>query len=197
MSLVTVEEVRALVATDVEDDTLQSIIDTQEAWLARRIGPLADERTEHFIYAGGSIILQLRRPTNGVEVEDNSEAIDDAYIELRSDGWRVARTLGTWLGPIDVTYTPNDEILVKDVIIQMVRLALIPVGTAPGDQESGIYESETIGEYSYRIAAGARTPEARRWALVNSLLAPRIPHSLKLLSSYSVDIRERSTAVLP
>jgi hypothetical protein len=190
MSYLTTEDVINFTGTTVAPATIQEIIDQEEAWLVRQIGPLVGERTETFYLAGPSDILRLRRPTDSVEVEDAGTSLSD--VEVRSNGWRVLRTAGWWgiVGPVTVTYEPNDELEIRRVLISLVRLALLVIeDPAVGNA----FESERIGEYSYKKATGALTPVSIRRALVRSLQMPTAPGSLKLLSSVAIDYHNRAT----
>lgn len=147
---VTLEEVRARgIALPTDDDAAQAVIDEQEAWLARRIGPLEGERTEEF-YVGRARTrdaLGLRRYTDAVELADNGVTIDADDIRLVELGSAVRRRALTapraWMGPyVTVTYTPNDLTEVRRVLFALCALEG-PAGA------SGPFQSERIGDYSY------------------------------------------------
>lgn len=184
MSAVTSAEVLSHVATSKSVYDIQELIDEEEAWLARRIGPLVGERTEVFFAPSLYDILQLRRPTDSAEVIDNDVAVDAADIQMRANGWRITRTTGYWLGDLQVTYTPNDWLEVRRAVIDLVRSA---IAISEQNASEGAYDAETIGEYSYRRAQGIRAPQATRLATLATLGPPRAPFSSKVLSSTAID----------
>lgn len=168
--MITVGEVRARGVTLPEDaDAAQAIVDEQEAWLARKIGPLDGERTETF-YVGVSRTwgkLALTRYTDAVAVVDGTSTIDPTALAMVDRGSAVTRVYPAqwWTGPyVSVTYTPNDEEEVRRVLYELVSLAAQPVGAL---------ESETIGSYSYSRGGGAVATPASRAALASSLLPTR------------------------
>lgn len=180
MSLLTIATARAVITTSLTDAALQDVIDREEAWLARRIGPLEGERTETFPLAGyrrRQYEVRLKRPTDAAnlsEVTDYGEVVTN--VELVHDGWRVARTLGSsyFIGPVTVEYTPNDELEVIRVLIELVRLVTV---VASGDVTPGM-QSETLGDYQYTLGSGAQSPYSTRRALVKSLQEPSSPGSI-------------------
>lgn len=178
MSLVTTDQVRALVDTDLSDDDLQAVIDREEASLARVIGPLEGERTQtvypdqHPETATLPVILQ--RPTDAVAVQDNGLALDATAYRLHPDGRTVERTAtwAWWVGPAAFTYTPNDTLEVERVVIELTRLTVTETG----------YLSETIGEYTYSRGArgGSLNPtEAARKKLIQTLMPPLAAHTMR------------------
>lgn len=182
MSLVTPAQVRALVETDLEDDDLADVIAREEADLARYIGVLAGERTETLYIAlhpaADLLPLVLRRPTDAVEVVDNDVTL--TTVRLRGEGRVVERTDSlAWTGPVEVTYEPNDSLVLERVIIELVRLTLTETG----------YLSETIGDYSYSRGArgGAANPtEAARANMIRRLLPPSYIHTMRLASARQI-----------
>ena len=94
MSLVTPDEVQARgIATALADAVLQDIIDEQEAWLARRIGPLTGSRTETF-EVGRSLTwreLLLMRYTDAVAVVDGGATLTSQQYRLVNRGSGVQR----------------------------------------------------------------------------------------------------------
>ena len=96
MSLLDLTATRALIASDLSDDAFQAVIDQEEAWLARRIGPLTGIRTEIFRGVRARQVIRLQRPTENVDdayasaflVEDRGIDVTANVILLRN-GWRV------------------------------------------------------------------------------------------------------------
>lgn len=167
-------DITGRIASGLSSDDLQAVIDEQEAWLERRIGRLEGERTETFVDVATDAVLRLRRPTDAVTVTDAGDALTD--IALRWNGTRVIRTDGSWVGDIVVSYVPNDELEVRAVLIELVRLAAAEDGSG-----TGAYQSEDIGDYSYTLADGG--VHATRERLVRRLLPRPEPFSLRVRSS--------------
>lgn len=162
----------------VEED-LETAIDEEEAWLARRIGPLLGERTERFALAGlrpRTSTIRLRRPTDAVEATLDGVDLDPALLEVRGDGWEVASLPDAtyYTGPLEVTYTPNDEVEVRRALRGLLALTL-------GDQAGGGLQAEIMGSYSYTRAAGSATRIRR--SIVRSLQGPSQAGSTRLVSS--------------
>ena len=178
VTVVTVAQVKAVVSTDMSDADLEDVIAREEAWLARRIGPLAGEREQtcYLIDSDLDMPLYLTRPVDEVTVTDYDVELDPALVRLLANGTMVERADRGWEGPIVVlTFTPNDELEVQRAVIELVRIS---VSTTP-------FESERIGEYSYSRGAGtaARTPALLREEIVRELLPLRGPRTMRLRSS--------------
>jgi hypothetical protein len=145
MSLTTVLDVRALVETAIGDDDLQDVIDREEARLARRIGPLTGERTVVIPRPPYNQPIRLYRAATAATVEDNGTEVDvtvhGGYIYRGADTYT---PLTYWVGPVSLTYTPDDELEVRAGVIEMVRAALT----------ASPYQSESIDGYSYTRASG-------------------------------------------
>lgn len=150
-----------------DDGAAQDIIDEQEAWLARRIGPLEGDRTETFYVGLASVTgkLGLRRYTDAVVVTDAGLAftafrlVDEgsAIVQVYSAASRI------WRGPyVTATYAPNDADEVRKGLYDLIALACEPVGTL---------RSEQIGSYSYN--RGEATPAAMRSAILSEILPKR------------------------
>lgn len=169
------------IGAELDPEVLEDTIEEEEAWLARRIGPLVGERTQVFQLAGLSPTspeLRLQRPTDIVELVMGDADIS-ATVQLRADGYTVARLPeGTaYLGlptTVSVTYTPTDELEVRRALKELVSLTL-------GMQNSGGLQAEIMGSYSYTRAAGSAT--RRRRSIVRELLGPKGASSIRLLSS--------------
>ena len=169
--MLTIAEVRARgIELPSDVDAAQAVIDEQEAWLERKIGPLDGERTETF-YVGISRTwgkLALSRYTDEVVVVDGTTIVDPAILALVDRGSAVTRVYPAswWTGPyVSVTYTPTDEDEVRRALYELVAGSTTPLGP---------YESEQIGSYSYR-RGGAPTTAASRAALASAILPVRDP----------------------
>lgn len=173
MSLLEVAELLDVIDSALEETALQGIIDREEAWLARRIGQLAEERTVVYYVRLHDLDdpLLLLRPTAEVEVEDGGVTLDEDVIRLLGNGTIVERADASWVGPtVAITYEPNDGLEVKAALIELVRLRLTETG----------YTSERIGEYSY--TRGTSTLSARN-AIAYELLPDRGLGTVRLRGS--------------
>jgi hypothetical protein len=188
MSFLDLTTTRELVASDLSDAAFQEVIDLEEAWLAKRIGPLDGERTERFVNVRYGQLIRLQRPT---DADSYSFAVDDAGtdatadVELRRNGWRVARlhpagwlATGALNGAVSITYEPNDALEVERVLVELVRLSIAATQTP----NTGI-TSEVIGSYTYVLGTGSSSPRSIRAALLRSLREPLEPETLRVRSS--------------
>lgn len=191
--MITVEEARARgITLPSDEDAAQALVDEQEAWLARRIGPLDEEFVETF-YVGVRQArgrLALRRFTDAVVVEDNGAAVDPDRIALLDRGASVGLVYPYapwWTGPyVTVTYTPNDELEVRRVLYQLLALEQTP--------DTAGLQSETLGDYSYSRGAATADPVSQRAALVASLLPKRDP-ALTIIASSSRYLAESDPVI--
>ena len=186
MSLVSVADVQARNAGGgLSDEALQDVIDAAEAWLTRRIGQLSGARTERFYPRRGNEPLYLRRTTDSVTVVNNGTTVTSgegigqyrllysgSVVELISADW-LPSTSGIGIGPVTVAYTPNDEALVKEAIINLIRF----------NDAEGPFVSERIGDYSYQKAQAVGALDTARNAIVNSLMPKRPFRSERFIAS--------------
>ncbi|CAN5567681.1 hypothetical protein BH23CHL7_BH23CHL7_23910 [soil metagenome] len=138
-TVVSAQEVSAVMATGLELDALEAVIAREEAWLANDsqfgIGALAGARTQTlWVGRNHQGPLLLARPT------DSPSAVVDAGVDVTDDvvltgTARLERASGVaWAGPrVDVTYEPNDTASVNRVVIELVRLA---ISASPYQDES-------------------------------------------------------------
>ena len=154
--MLTLAEARARITTSLGDDDLTDAIERQEAWLARRIGPLSGSRTETFVTEDGDEVLQLQRPTTlaAIAAVDEGGTVDD--LELR--GWSDLVRTSSWQGTVDVAYEPDDDAEVREAIITLVRLAVT----------ESTYASEAWQGYSATVDHDMR--RRMRWEAWRSLL---------------------------
>ena len=184
MSVLGMSEARAAgLGEDLSDDALQDAIDEEEAWLARRIGPLLGLRTQRFSLAylrPTTSEVHLARPT----ILDSSFAptIDGTLLEaegyeLRPGGWVLALLPeGTRYGGIlEVASVPSDENEVRRALKELLGLQLGKVGA------SGI-SMEQMGTYMYQRAPAGASARARA-SVVASLREPRGATSMRVLPS--------------
>lgn len=176
-NLLETEELRALVQTVLTEDQLSDVIEREESWLAHRIGPLAGVVTQQFwlMMSDADSTLHLARPTDAVTINDGGLILTDAQVRLLERGTAVEKVLGYWngttdrqLGPVAVTYTPNDQADVEKVLIDLVRLAVTETG----------FNDETIGQYSY-TRDKLKQPER----LARSLMAKPVTSTIRFRSS--------------
>lgn len=173
MSTLSLEEARAVITTSLADADLQDVIDREEAWLARRVGPLEGARTETFITPGGDEVLQLQRPTTfaSLTVTDESGAVSDMAYRTWSD--LVPAT--AWDTSVEVQYTPDDTDEVKSSVVTLVRLAVT---------ESGYQAESAMG----RSATTDHTMRRKmRWEAWRSLLRPAGFASMRLVGDVPQD----------
>lgn len=183
MSLIQLADARKRVPSLPSDAAAaQSIIDEQEAWLARRLGgPLVGERTETFWIGGtyrfrperGSGKLSLSRFTDEVTVEDNGSTVDVGDVRLIDRGSAIilgaSATSRWWTGPyVAVTYEPNDTTEVKRVLYQLIAWEADP---------PTVLQGERIGSYSYTQATSLTgiKPQYARAALIGDIAPRRDP----------------------
>jgi hypothetical protein len=177
MTMLDVETARALITTSLSDDDLEAVIEREESWLSRRIGPLDGERVEMVPTADGDEVLWLRRPALEASVEDGSGIITDFDIRGWSD---LVRTSGSWSGEILATYTPTDEDEVRRSLVSLVRLTV----------NESAYAAESAGGYSAQTDIHAQ--RTIRYSAWRSLLRPRVPTTTRIRSG--IPIGGRTTA---
>ena len=171
MSVVTLNEVRALVETGLSDVDLQAVVDREEGWLASRIGPLTGARTETFRPTLPDAPIYVPRRTDAVAVTDNGLPVPAGDLWFVPATGLVRRSNVPWTGPVAVTYSPTDGDAVKRAVIELVRGTLAETGS----------DAETIGDYSY--SRGDAVVRLSRLALVRSVLLRRPAYSARLRSS--------------
>jgi hypothetical protein len=144
MSLVTIAEVRAVVQTDRDDTQLQAIIDREEDEMVARLGDHGPDGATFQVRGGGSA-LYLSRPlasitsiTERIRPSDTPVTVDpDTYW---ASGAGVIERAGTWAPLVTVVGIPADIARRKQVLIELVRLAL---------EQTAMRSESVAGEYSY------------------------------------------------
>jgi len=169
MSVLSVDEARALITTSLSDADLQDVIDREESWLTRKVGPLTGERTQFFVPEDGDEVLRLTRHTSAVSIEDD----DGAYSSASLRGWSdvVPSSSDAWTGQVEVTYTPDDEDEVKRAVLLLVRLQV----------NASAYAAESAGGFSAQTDFGAQ--KDLRYNAWKSLLRPSVPNTTRLTSA--------------
>lgn len=166
--MLTIDSARTLITTSMADADLADAIAREEAWLARRIGPLQGERTETFIIGAGDEVLELTRPAIALGVEDESGIV----TEFAYRGWSdLIRTAGAWAGPVLVTYDADDAAEVKRALITLLRLSV----------NESAYAAQSAQGYS--SAVDTQALRTVRWATWRSLLRPQSPSTLRIHSA--------------
>lgn len=173
MSLVLVAELRALVSTGKNDETLQAIIDREEAEIVRVLGAIPDGATaiteEH---EGGLKNIYLRRPVLSVSSVTEQDLDDDTATTLTAGDdyyvWKAQARIerlpkgATWGELVTVTYVPvDDSARWKQVIIELCRLAL---------ERTAMRSEDVADEYEYQ----APDWEAERLRLYRRLMFPGV-----------------------
>lgn len=188
MGILTVEELKALVPSSLDDEALQGVIDREEAYLAARIGPLVGERTQRVMFYDEDQPIRLQRPASSVVVSSHPDGSDPITgTEVIGGGWRVWRTPLSWPYPttrassLYAIYTPSDEDEVRRVLIELCRMTI----ASSASNTTGL-TSETIGSYSYRTDGGSTRQSGKsgptRGSLWKSLLGPSYPMSVRVRS---------------
>lgn len=158
MSVLSPTELATFVPSALTTDQLQFVIDMEEAAIARVLkAPLAGSRTQDiwrwtYPTPANALVPQgrdpndifLLRPTDSItSIVDNGVTLDASTYRLLENGCVVERADSYWTGPlIAVTYTPNDTLEVKRVVIECCRITMTSTG----------FYAERIGEYNYERA---------------------------------------------
>lgn len=155
MAILTVDELRKHVNSDLVDDALQRLLDAAEEAIVDRAGA-PGARTE--IVGGGSRFISVARPISAVtsvteawlETSTTLSADDylirsgDLLIERLNTGTNPRRT---WYGDVTVVYTPVDDTETREAVqIDLVKLALAYSPLLTGQQ---------IGSWSEQYAANS------------------------------------------
>lgn len=164
MSIITPEELREHVETELEDDALQLHIDAAEQAIDPLAGPLEEITEERH---GGSRIVILARPaasiTSVFEDDGETELEEETDYRLLSDRRSLRRVDQEWSGRVHVVSVPLDSLALRQlVVIQLVRHAIIGIPGILGFTE---------GNWSIQFASGETWSSAREDAL-SGLAAP-------------------------
>ena len=134
-TLLSLDALRAVVATDLDDAALLFIIDDEEAELVRRYGAHGDGATPTIATINGGLEL-LFLPRRAVSVSSVRERVyGGTYATVASTSYalsgagQVTRIGALWAPQIEVTYVPaDDRALRRRVLIELVRIALEQTG---------------------------------------------------------------------
>lgn len=176
MSLLSVDELKECIHTNMDDDQLQCLIDAAEDEIDDRCGELASQVDEFRGETLASILLLSRKVDeittvveerkSGDEYESTTLETDDyqlrhgnIIIERLASGtnpWR------TWGDVVTITYTPVDDTdKRKKATVQLVKLDINYAGM----------KSEKIGDYSYTMMENY---QSERDKIINGLVPWRI-----------------------
>lgn len=165
-ALLSVDEVKDHLATDLDDAALSLIIDAEEAEIVRRFGPHAQSGTVSEFHAGYNRRLYLHRPATAITsvVEEwPYYGLGTDIVTLTPDDYTLRgnrfleRVNGMWGRYVTVVYTPvSDDAQRKIVLIQLVKLAMAYTGL----------ETELVGdtEITYREHFAERETVLRQLA---------------------------------
>ncbi len=164
-SLLTVDEVRDSIETDLVDGALELVVDAADAEIIRRLGPLA---TQPETQEGGSRYLHLARAASAiVSISERymvhgmgftTLALVDSDWRLLPDGRKVERlTTGTnpssvFQGEVSLVATPLDTTAERSLLlINLVKLELGYTGHLV--QSSGDIRVQSLENYADAKAA--------------------------------------------
>lgn len=172
MAILTVGEFREFVETDLDDASLQVLLDAaEEAILAYAGAP--DEVTQ--LVDGGVARLPLARRASAITSVTETRgtmtttlAADD--YRLRAEGYVLERLrTGTnprslWYGLVTLTYAPAADAETRKAV--QIDLVKIDLATQAG---GGSLRSQTIGDFSESFASDNRDPAQQRGAALARL----------------------------
>jgi hypothetical protein len=148
VSLVTLADAQARAGESVTQDML----DATEDWLTDQIGPLIGERTETFYLSERRDLrevdgLWLSRRTDVVDVTNDGATLVEGTDFRLINGLLVSKisTGAAWGDTMVATYTPIDQGLVEQAIIDLLTFSQLPTNL----------QSVRIGAYSETFATGS------------------------------------------
>lgn len=182
-TVVSAQEIDAVMTTGLEAEALEEVIAREEDWLANDgqfgIGALVGARTQG-LWVGRDYVgpLLLARPTDSlISVVDGG--IDVTAVVALTGTARIERAAGAagqaWTGPrVDVTFAPSDTAAVKRVVIELVRLA---ISASPYQAEStdGHSRSYDVGGAAKLRASLARSLRPHAGPMTAHLSAVALP----------------------
>jgi hypothetical protein len=132
MSLLTVDEIRQHVETDLGDTALGRLIDDADGEIIDRLGALASQVE---VIPGGEKYIVIARKAISItaiveRIRETDYALGADDYTLLSDKRRVQRLQGStvpsiwWQGLVTITYVPVDETIPrKRLLVDLVRLS--------------------------------------------------------------------------
>lgn len=140
-------EVRARVETDLDDATLQTIIDGEVEALDREAGGETETETQ---YASGLKKIVLRRPPKSITSIKERVTLTANEVTLAADDWRQTGQYGLfrvtdgtnpasrWGAEVVVEYVPELDTNLRDrIIFDLVQMAV----------EFRAFDEETAGDW--------------------------------------------------
>ncbi len=149
------------VGEDLESADLVEIIDAEEAYLAARIGTLTGPYVQTFAGTGYGPLRLNRRVASITSISDDGTAVDAGNYTL-VDGQRIVAGWGDWywMGPVVVTAALDDESIVRNVLVDLIRLRLSDTGneseSAQGQSRSNVKTAEERRDEIIRILMPGR-----------------------------------------
>ena len=156
---VTPAMVRLVYPTSLTDEALEMLIASAESELENFIGPLQGPIVQSVEGTGITAMILARRPDSGsLLLSTTAGAIPITDWTIGAD-WRkvINTTTVPWVGPVTVTYFPDDLALVQMSVIDLAAMQSSILGAG-----SGGYKKERLGEYSYEMWTGAEMETTRR-----------------------------------
>lgn len=165
-TLLTLDAVRANVETDLSNDALQRVIDGEDAYIRKMVGPHDGEFTETI--RGEGYLLWLTKQAASVSLvkeygwradPQRPQTLAATAYTIEQYGHALWRRYLAWDTFVDVTYTPVEENALRiKALIELVRLAAQDTGVA--NQRVGSYSSVAFprDEERRRIIAPLRHP---------------------------------------
>lgn len=158
---VTIDDVRARVETDLDDDTVQRILDAAVEDLSRHAGsPTSDVETVRSV---GRRVLSLPRRHSAITKIEERRTLDSDAVELSTDDWRATGDYElfrlangtnpalTWGREVVVTYTPAVDADLRDrVVLDLCQMDI--EFRALKSERSGDYTAD-YGDYEQRRCA--------------------------------------------
>lgn len=158
-------EVRARVETDLDDDTLNLIIDAETEALERHAGTATEEETQ---FASGLSIIFLRRLPAEITTITERRLVTSDPVTLADDDWRMSgkfglrrlsdgtNAAGTWGAEVVIEYVPEIDQRLRDrVLLDLVQVSV----------EFRAFDSEEVGDWK----GEQKDQEQRRQALLAQL----------------------------
>jgi hypothetical protein len=148
VSLLDIDEVRAVVSTDLSNLDLWGVITREEIELVRRFGAHTGAHTE--THSGGGKSVYCTRPIASVtsvseylylgDTTPQALVVNTDYVVWETQG-RIERIAGCFGPKVVVAFTPDDDQeLRKQVLIELIRIG-INQSTFTQESVSGVEDS--------------------------------------------------------
>lgn len=175
MALLTTDEVRENVETQLPDPALQRLIDAEEESITYQHGEIGTQ-TEEFDANGLTKVIYPRRRVDSIDTVTETDEVTGTETVLSADdyelvagGMRIDRLpTGTnpqtyWQNTVTVEYTPYDDTKTrKGVLIDLVKLAVQWAGT--DSEQLPDYRNARDREYQVQREAILSRLGGRKWA---------------------------------